>query len=126
MINSFESLQLLNGMVDATPIGLETPARSRFTGSALKTVLKTVSYTLTLEDSTVRGDTTSAALTFTLPKAAAAFASNVGQVYTLKKVAGANALTLSGDTAELIDGSNTQAVVTVLRVQSNGVGWDII
>jgi len=57
------------------------------------------SYTATTEDDVIACDTTSGAITITLPPASA----NPGKVWVVKKTATANAVTISG--TETIDGS---------------------
>ena len=81
------------------------------------------SITLTLNDVTVVCDATSGAITATLPTAASA----AGREYVIKKKdASANAVTLKGNGAELIDGANTKATTTqyaTIRAQSDGTQW---
>lgn len=74
----------------------------------------------------ILADATSAAFTLTLPAAATA----TGRKYTVKKIdSAAHSVTLAGNGAETIDGSNTVAISSqwgVLRVISNGTSWFVI
>lgn len=83
-------------------------------------------YTVTLEDSTVLADATSAAFTITLPKA---YNAN-GYIFTIKKIdSSANAVTVDGDGAETIDGATTQVIsfqYDSVTVQSDGTEWWIL
>lgn len=96
------------------------------------TVTKTAAYTVTLADGTIRADATAGAYNVTLPTAASAYnaATGIGKIFVVKKIdASANAVTIKGNGAELIDGSNTKALSsqwTSARVQSNGTTWDVI
>ena len=84
--------------------------------------------TLNLTHNVVRCDASGGAFIVTLPTAAGM----PGLVYTLKKVdATANIVTLKGNGAELIDGSNTNVAAMAaqfgaITVVSNGASWDII
>jgi hypothetical protein len=87
---------------------------------------KTGNYTLTGSDYTITADTSAGSFTVTLPAAAAAS----GQVYNIKKVdSSSNTVTVAGDGAETVDGSNTQVIAVQyasLQVQSNGYEWWIL
>lgn len=87
---------------------------------------KTTTYTVTLTDCTLIGDATSAAFTFTLPTAASA----TGLRYVFKKKdASANAVTVKGNGAQLIDGVNTQVLAAQydhIEIISDGTVWWII
>ncbi len=92
-------------------------------GSRFQT--KTTTYTATLTDNFLRGDTTSGAFTITLPAAA----TSVAKQYNIKNVgvAGFN-LTVKGNASENIDGSNTQVLAGLdsIALFCNGTSWDVI
>jgi hypothetical protein len=93
---------------------------------ALPTIsTKTAAYTVTLTDTTLLGDATAGAFTFTLPTAASAS----GKRYSFKKIdASVNVVSIKGNGTELIDGVNTQVLPTQytrLTIQSNGTAWYI-
>jgi hypothetical protein len=89
---------------------------------------KTTSYTASATSLTDRISAASGNVTATLPPAA----SCAGLLKTIKRtdsVTG-NSITIQANGSELIDGANTNTSLTtqysVLRLQSNGVGWDIL
>lgn len=102
--------------VDVTPSQLLAGMGAIRTSSAAAT-------TLTLSDVMVVCDATSGAITATLPSAASA----AGREFIVKKKdSSANAVTLKGNGAELIDGANTKATTTqyaIIRAQSDGTQW---
>lgn len=89
-------------------------------------IAKTSAYTLTGSDSTVTGDTTTAAFTLTLPTAVGI----AGRVYILKRTsASANNLTVGTTSSQTIDGATTKTLgsqYSAVTVQSDGTNWQII
>ncbi len=83
-------------------------------------------YTLTISDSVILADATTAAFTATLPTAIGA----TGRQYTIKKTdSSANAVTLGTTSAQTIDGLTTQSLATqweFLLVASDGANWVIV
>lgn len=83
-------------------------------------------FTATLSEGFIRANPAAGAFIVLLPPAAAV----PGKRYTVKKVdAGANAVTVDGNAAELIDGALTNvlaAAYAVVTIQSNGVSWDVL
>lgn len=84
----------------------------------------TASETLTEDDDYLLVDTSSGAVTLTLPPVDAAII--VGQVIKIKLIDATNSLTIDGDGSETIDGSTT-FVMTVLNEAyefvSDGTEW---
>lgn len=103
-------------------------------GSELKTtgnltlqyVAKAVAFTADTSGTYFSCDATSAAFAVTLPPAATV----TGRVYVFKKIdSAAHNVTVTGNGAETIDGSNTKALTSQYAktmIISNGVGWDIL
>lgn len=95
-------------------------------GEVLSIVGKTANYTATATDHTILVDATAGVVTITLPAAAA----SVGREYAIKKIdASANAVTIDGNGAELIDGAATQSLATQWKsmiIQCNGTAWFIL
>lgn len=89
--------------------------------------VKTANYTVGATDSLIRVDATSGNLTVTLPSAAAAYASGIGKVFSVKKMDfGVNTVTVSGAT---IDGAASVVLssqYSSITVQSNGTTYDIV
>jgi hypothetical protein len=89
--------------------------------------LTSVSTTYTAaSESVIEADATSGAFTITLPPASTA---GSGRTYTIKKIDAINTITIQGDGAETIDGSNTQSLVSqwaALTVICNGTSWLIV
>jgi hypothetical protein len=88
-------------------------------------VSKTASYTATASDYTILCDSTSGAITITLPAAA----SHTGRIYFIRKtVASANAVTIDPNAAELVNGAATYPVAdnTVVQIQCDGTNWHIL
>lgn len=93
--------------------------------------IKTAAYTVLGTDCTVRGNTTAASFSITLPTAASCFdtVTSTGQIFNIKKSdsgATTNTLTVQANGAELIDLANTVALTgaqSKVTVQSNGVTW---
>jgi hypothetical protein len=91
-------------------------------GLAVPPATKTSNYTLTTADFHVPFDSTSGAITVTLPAAA----SSTGRVYVIRKTnASANAVTIDPNGAETIDGGATLAVAnqTAKLIICNGTAW---
>jgi len=88
---------------------------------------KTGTYTATVSDSVITGDTTSAGFTVTLPSAAAACQ---GREYTVKRInAGANGLVVGTTSSQTIDGATTKTLGSQwawLKVVSDGANWIIV
>lgn len=117
-----ESLDTLIRLLNARMKGLEAELGSLSrVGATTRAV--TAATTITAADALVLVDTTSGAVTVTLPVAAV----SAGKRYTVKKTnAGANNVTLDGNGAETIDGAatvvwNTQYLA--YTVQSDGATW---
>lgn len=87
---------------------------------------KTGAYTATSSDKVLLCDATSAGFTITLPAAA----SSSGVTLTIKKIdSSANAITVDGDSTELIDGSQTIAISfqhQSVDLVCNGTAWYLI
>lgn len=102
-------------------------AQLHTTSFAKAIVSKSANYTLTLaSDHAALCDAAGGAFAVTLPAAATVS----GIEYVIKKIdAGANAVTLTGNGVETIDGSNTYALTAqwqFVRVQSNGASWFVV
>jgi hypothetical protein len=95
---------------------------------ALTTALstKTTTYTITVADSVILADATSAAFTVNLPTAVGI----TGRQYTIKKIdVSANAVTLDGNGSQTIDGATTRVLSTQyesVKVISDGANWFIV
>ncbi len=88
------------------------------------TASKTASYTLVAADDVVFFDTTSGALTATLPTAVG----RAGHVFTVKKT-GVNPLIIAAAGAETIDGVNTETISMLYGYRSmisDGTRWHVI
>lgn len=87
---------------------------------------KTAAYTAVLADYALFGDATTASFIITLPTASSAS----GKMYSFKKIdASANTVTIKGNGAELIDGTNTKVITTQYNgftVVSNGTVWYVL
>jgi len=96
----------------------------RVQGGASPTNVSTT-YTALISDEIIRGDTTSAGFTITLPT----IATSKGKKFIIKNV-GTHTLTIKGNGAELIDGANTNADMEAFgnstTVFNNGTTWDIL
>lgn len=94
--------------------------------TGLRSVTVATTYQITRDDGVVRGDTTSAGFTVTLPPVAMM----TGQVVWVKKVStDGNTLTVEGSGAETIDGAANKAWTTAWLARgffSNGVTWDVL
>lgn len=109
-------------------IGNVTPLSLLHVNGAISTAIATVSSDITIDStySTVLVDTTSAAVTVTLPAASTC----TGRVYIIKRIsAGSNNVTVDGNASETIDGATTVTLSSqwaVTRIQSNGTNWFVI
>ena len=86
---------------------------------------KTANYTATVNDGVILVDTSSGAVTITLPTAVG----NTGKRFTIKVIDATNTTTVDGDGTETIDGATTQSLSTlwkVIRIISDGANWLII
>lgn len=113
--NSTGILLYTDGVTDVWPAS---------TLAAISPIRKvTTAVTVNTIDFTILGDTTTAAFTITLPPSA----SSANRILTFKKVnAGGNALTVKGNGAELIDGTNTITINTQYafqQIQCDGTQW---
>lgn len=120
-----DTLDTLVRLLNARMKGLEAEvAAVGRIGTATRAV--TAATTITAADALVLVDTTSGAVTVTLPAAAV----STGKRFTVKKTnAGANNVTLDGDGSETIDGAATLAWNTqyaAYTVQSDGSVWWIV
>lgn len=79
---------------------------------------KTSDYTLTANDGTITADSTSTAITLTLPTAV-----GHSRIHAFVKTAGANAVTIDGNASETIDGSLSVTLTDRTVIQSNGTNW---
>ena len=82
-------------------------------------------YVVLSGDFTLRADTTSGAIIFNIPPTS----ETVGRVLNIKTINNTNNVTVSGDSSELIDGSNIFMLTSLfesITVQANGTNWDII
>lgn len=109
----------------------KTLTRPSINGLRLGISTKTANYTLsTTTDNTIRMDATTGNLVATLPSASGSFVTTAGAVFTIKKIdVSANTVTVDANASELIDGQLTyvlSAQYSFVRLQSNGVSWDII
>ncbi len=82
-------------------------------------------YIVTSGDFTIRGNAISGAIIINIPPAN----DIVGRILNVKSINNLNAVTLSGNGSELIDGDNIFMVVSLFEsvtIQANGTNWDII
>lgn len=80
---------------------------------------------LTLDDAVVLVDTTGGAVTVDLPAAASA----LNKVFYIKKIAGANDVTVDANGAELIDDSTTYVISVLFEsvtIVSDGTQWWVL
>ena len=113
----------LGGIAAVQVLGSELRSTGLLT---LNRVSKTVAFTADASGVYFACDATAAAFAATLPPAA----SVAGRVYYFKKIdVSANAVTVTGNGAETIDGSNTKALSTqykTIQIFSNGTNWEIV
>lgn len=87
---------------------------------------KTANYTVVATDSTLLGDASGGAFTFTLPTAA----SMTGRVFIFKKTdTSSNAITIDGNGSETIEGATTFLLAAqgdCIWIQSTGTEWFIL
>jgi hypothetical protein len=119
------TIQLISGTnITLSQVGQAITINSVGVGSNSITTV-TTTYTANTFN-IIQADATTGPFTVTLPIAA----SSTGKEYTLKKIdSSMNAVTIHGNGAEIIDGSNTQLLNTQwssLTVISNGTSWIII
>lgn len=101
---------------------------SLLSSKAIKQPITTVTgnTTLALNNSTVRVDATSGAITISLPSAS----SVSGFIFNIKKIDNSvNTVTIDPSGSELIDGASTHVIInqyTSRTIQSNGSSWDIL
>lgn len=127
-VNSDILLSLIQGNFRTRKLGITVNPVSTLhvSGSVSYGITNTTASTFnaTDRDHIIRADSTSNTITINLPPASGA----IGREYKIKRVAGANNVTVKGAGGELIDGSNTQ-VITVLygyaEVVCNKVSWDM-
>ena len=101
--------------IKALADGLSFPLRS----------VTATTYTVTLNDYTILGDTASNNITVTLPSAPNA----IRKIYNIKKINSSNTLTIDTTGAATIDGDATKAITTLyesLTLQCDGTNWHII
>ncbi len=97
-------------------------------GGPIATALssKTAAYTITVTDSVILGDATTAAFTVTLPTAVGI----VGRQYTIKLTStGANAVTVGTTSSQSVDGTATKTFGSQnasITVVSDGTNWQIV
>jgi hypothetical protein len=92
----------------------------------ITTSAKTTTYAVGVNDKTVTCNATAGAFAVTLP----AVAANTNRIITVKKTdSSGNAVTVTGNGSETIDGSNTHALsaqYSTVTVQSDGATWQIL
>jgi hypothetical protein len=109
-------------------IGTTTPTSLLHVSGAVATAIvnKTANYTAAAGDSTITVDTSTAAVTITLPTAVGIS----GRMYTIKKVTSdGNAVTVDGNASETVDSGATYSLPaqwSYVTIQSNGANWLII
>jgi len=120
-IESSELYELLNDMHDALFILVSEIDLAA--GRAIQTITA-AAYTITAEDATLLMDTSTNAVTITLPTAVGI----EGYKYTVKCINATNAATLDADGTETIDGALTKvlALNALVIVQSDGANWQIV
>ena len=100
----------------------------------IKTISKSVNYTLLSSDDTVITSISGGSIIMNLPTAASAYdgTTKIGKIYTIKRDAtdsvSAFVVSIEPNLAELIDGKDNLIVEIgeSIRIQSNGTSWDII
>ncbi len=114
-------------------VGTTQPSSMLHVAGAMSLPIKQISnsdspYVPTVMDHTIVCDMGSGSITINLPPQNSGVFAITGRVYTIKKLGGANTLTIDG-TGNEIDGASTQSLTTnfkYLTVQSNGSAWHII
>jgi hypothetical protein len=111
---------------NSTTANAEIKGNLKTNGQTLSLISKTASYTATLSDEIITGNTTSSAFTITLPTAV----DKTGQTYTIKRMnSGSNNLTVGTTSSQTIDGSTTYVLTTqykYVKVVSDGANWIIV
>lgn len=126
---------MTQGLKSALMATIDTSGANGTTGQEVRNVVEstfivdtrtaTATGAVTSDDDYVRIDSTSGAVTLTLPTLALA----LQQQYTFKWVAGGNAATLDGAGAEQIEGSNTYVFATLLDaviLRPGATQWEIV
>lgn len=127
---SITSAQLLASLSNETGTGVAVFGTSPTIATPNLTYTistKTANYTVVLTDVTVKANTTSTAITFTLPTASSAS----GKIFNFKRADSGttNALTIQANGAELIDGTNTKVTTAAyggFTVHSDGTTWSVL
>ena len=97
----------------------------------LSTSTKTSNYIITHDDYTIRVDATNNDVTITLPTVISSYSNGKGYEFIIKRIDNSlNNVYLNGNSGELIDNKTTNdltlAYLDKVRVQSNGINWDIL
>lgn len=107
------------------PPGPSGPPGADALGGPVAISTKTGAYTVLLTDCFLRANAASGTVPFTLPPAATA----TGKAFYFKKIdATANAMSITANGAEVIDGNNsvnTTVQYETFSIISNGISWDI-
>lgn len=107
------------------PPGPAGPPGADEAGGPIAISTKTSNYTVLLTDNFLKADTTGGSIIFTLPPVATA----TGRIFNFKKIdSSANAMTIQGNGADLIDGFNTQFTNTQYEsfsIISDGLTWNL-
>jgi hypothetical protein len=97
----------------------------RVEGETITLSTKTANYTLLVSDYYIRGDSTSANITLTLPTAVG----STGKQFIIKKINAANTVTIATTASQTIDGATSiiiSAQYASATLVSNGTGWDVL
>jgi hypothetical protein len=94
---------------------------------AAATITKTANYTASVGDYTILCNTTSGAITISLPPVSGCS----GRIYVIKKISSAtNNVTVAGYyTGDTIDGTTTKTIInqySTLMIQSDGTQWNVL
>lgn len=95
-------------------------------GFASAVVTKTSAYTITSSDGVILANATSGAFTVTLPDPSSV---QIGRHFTVKNIGTSNAVTVSRNGSETIDGANTYSLASqhsTVTVVTDGTNWHII
>ena len=118
-------VSVLEAMLDSVNLEFGRIGTAINGGGGESTAVRTVTASgdLTSVDGTVLGDTTAGAVTLTLPTAA----QYPGMRVTVKRVAGANTLTVAPRAGDTINGGASVAVTTAQTFQSRGTtDWQTV
>jgi hypothetical protein len=113
------------GTTDTQTLSAKTLTTPTINGVVMAISSKTANYTLTATDYTVLFDTTSGALTATLPAAS----SNSGAVFNIKHTVGLSAVTIAVTGGDTIDGLSTYSLTNPydsVTLHSTGSAWMIL